>query len=170
MTAVHELIDEAVAARRSAAALSLRQQRELLVTQSFDEAFAEDLADAYARATPDEPTRKLYARRFEQFRDWVRPDQVSALPAAGATVASYLIHLALDGTSLPQIKAAASAIEWFHDVHGSYLDRAYIQAALAVAAKLLSPDGGGGEEKPVSLASRNQIMGSDEMPLAAGGA
>ena len=71
-----------------------------------------------------------------------------ALPAAGATVASYLIHLALDGTSLPQIKAAASAIAWFHDCGGHYLDACYIQAALAVAAKLLSPDDGGGEPLP----------------------
>ena len=73
---LERLLDETIVARRSAAALSLRQQRELLVTQSFDEAFAEELADAYARATPPEPTRKLYARRFESFRDWVRPDQV----------------------------------------------------------------------------------------------
>jgi hypothetical protein len=159
---LERLLDEAIVARRSAAALSLRQQRELLVTQSFDEAFAEELADAYARATPPEPTRKLYARRFESFRDWVRPDQVSALPAAGATVASYLIHLALDGTSLPQIKAAASAIMWFHDCGAHYLDACYIQAALAVAAKLLSPDDGGGESLPVT----NIIAGS-EMPMAA---
>jgi hypothetical protein len=160
---VHDLIDEAVAARRSAATLSLRRQRELAITREFDEAFAAELADAYARATPPEPTRKLYARRFESFRDWVRPDQVSALPAAGATVASYLIHLALDGTSLPQIKAAASAIMWFHDCGAHYLDACYIQAALAVAAKLLSPDDGGGESLP---AGTNVIAGS-ETPMAA---
>ena len=100
---------------------------------------------------------------LSSFRDWVRPDQVSALPAAGATVASYLIHLALDGTSLPQIKAAASAIAWFHDCGGHYLDACYIQAALAVAAKLLSPDDGGGE----SLPARTTITAPDNMPMAA---
>jgi hypothetical protein len=162
---VHELLDEAIAARRSAAALSARQQRELLVTQSFDAAFAEELADAYARATPPESTRKLYARRFESFRDWVRPDQVSALPAAGATVASYLIQLALDGTSLPQIKAAASAIAWFHDCGGHYLDACYIQAAFAIIAKLNSDDGGGGE--PIVHAPRTTITAPDNVPLAA---
>ena len=137
---------------------------ELLVTRSFDETFAEELGDAYARATPDEPTRKLYARRFESFRDWVRPDQVSALPAAGATVASYLIHLAVGGMPLYRIKETASAIQWFHDVHGSYLDTAYLTAALAVAAKLLSPpDDGGGEPLP----RRNIMVSDNEMPLAA---
>ena len=161
---VLELIDEAIASRKAAATLSLRQQRELLVTQSFDAAFADELADAYARATPPESTRKLYARRFESFRDWVRPDQVSALPAAGATVASYLIHLAVGGMPLYRIKETASAIQWFHDVHGSYLDTAYLTAALAVAAKLLSPEGGGGESLP---ALSNIIAGSDEMPMAA---
>jgi hypothetical protein len=160
---VDQLIDEAIAARRSAVALSLRQQKELLVTRSFDEAFAEELADAYAIATPPENIRKLYARRFEQFRDWLRPDGVSALPAAGASAASYLIHLAVGGTPLPQIKAAASAIAWFHDCGGHYLDACYIQAALAVAAKLLSPDDGGGE----SLPARTTITAPDNVPLAA---
>jgi hypothetical protein len=160
------LIDEAIAARRSAAALSARQQRELLVTQSFDEAFATELADAYARATPPEHTRKLYGKLFEQFRDWLRPDQVSALPAAGASVASYLIRQALDGKSLPKIKESASAIEWFHDCGGHYLDACYIQAAFAIIAKLNSDDGGGGE--PIVHAPRTTTIAASEMPLAAG--
>ena len=103
---VHELIDEAIVARMSAALLSRRQQRELLVTQEFDEAFAEELAAAYEAATPPEHTRKLYGKLFEQFRDWLRPDGVSALPAAGASVGSFLIHLSLNGTPLPKIQRA----------------------------------------------------------------
>ena len=121
--ALDQLLDEAIAARRSAVALSARQQRELLVIQSFDAAFATELADAYAAATPDERTRKLHAKRFEQFRDWVRPDQVSALPAAGATVASYLIHLRVGRHAIaPDQRATRLQYAWFHDAHGHYLD------------------------------------------------
>jgi hypothetical protein len=161
--ALDELIDEAIAARRSAAVLSLRQQRELLVTQSFDAAFADELADAYEAALPPEHTRKLYAKLFEEFRDWLRPDGVSALPAAGASVGSFLIHLALEDTPVARIKNAADSIAWFHDVHGSYLDTAYVQAAFAIIAKLNNPDGGGGEPLPVTN------IAADNVPLAAQG-
>jgi hypothetical protein len=160
--ALGQLIDEAISRRHDAAVLSRRQQRELLVTQEFDEAFAAELEAAYATATPPEHTRKLYAKLFEQFRDWLRPDQVSALPAAGATVASYLIRLALDDTSFARIKNVAAAITWFHDVHGSYLDAAYINAAFAIIAKLNSDDGGG---EP--LPSRTNTVAADNVPLVA---
>jgi hypothetical protein len=160
--AMLELIDEAIARRHDLALLSRRQQRELLVTQEFDEAFAEELATAYEAATPPEHTRKLYGKLFSQFRDWLRPDGVSALPAAGASVGSFLIHLALKDTPVARIKNVASAIQWFHDVHGSYLDAAYVQAAFAIIAKLNNPDGGGGEPLPVT-----NIIAASETPLAA---
>ena len=162
--ALDELMDEAISRRNDVALLSRRQQRELLVTQEFDEAFAEELASAYAAATPPEHTRKLYGKLFEQFRDWLRPDQVSALPAAGATVASYLIRLALDDTSFARIKNVAAAIIWFHDVHGSYLDVAYINAAFAVIAKLNSDDGGGEPLVPRT----NITLGNGDVAPAAG--
>jgi hypothetical protein len=154
--AVLELIDEAISRRHDVALLSRRQQRELLVTQEFDDAFAEELATAYEAATPPEHTRKLYGKLFEQFRDWLRPDQVSALPAAGATVASYLVRLGLDDTPFARIKNVAAAITWFHDVHGSYLDTAYLNAAFAIIAKL-NLDDGGGEPLP----SRTTIRAPD---------
>jgi hypothetical protein len=48
------------------------------------------------------------------------------------------------------------------DVHGSYLDAAYVQAAFAIIAKLNNPDGGGGEPLPVT-----NIIAASETPLAA---
>jgi hypothetical protein len=157
-----ELLDEAIAARSNAVILSRREQRESLITDEFDSAFAAELADVYAESMPPESIRKLFARLFEGFCDWLRPDGVPALPAAGAVVGDYLIYLALNGRS--QIKETAAAICWFHKIGGYYWDEERVQTAFKVIAKLHSDDGGGGE----SLPAGNIIMSSGEMPMAAG--
>ena len=164
--ALDELMDEAIAARRRAAILSRRQQRELLALQEFKEEFGEELDNAYAAATPPESTCNLYFKLFREFAEWLRTDDRSSLPATGVAVFNYLFHLALNGTPLPRIKNVAAAISWSHEVGGHYLDAAYIQVGLAAIAKLLSPDDGGGELLP---AGTDIVAGSGEMPLAAQG-
>jgi hypothetical protein len=160
---LERLLDEAIAARRSAAVLSRRQQREMLALQEFKEEFGEELDNAYAATTPSESTCNLYFKLFREFAEWLRTDDRSSLPATGVAVFNYLMHLVLNGASLPRIKNVAAAISWSHEVDGHYLDAAYIRAALAVAVKLLSPDGGGGE----SLPARTTITAPDNMPMAA---
>jgi hypothetical protein len=163
---LERLLDEAIAARRSAAVLSRRQQREELALQEFKEEFGEELDNAYAAATPSESTCNLYFKLFREFAEWLRTDDRSSLPATGVAVFNYLFHLALNGAPLPRIKNVAAAIAWSHEVGGHYLDAAYIQVGLAAIAKLLSPDDGGGE----SLPSRTNItLGNGDVVPAAGG-
>ena len=71
---VPDLLDEAIAARRRAAILSRRRQREELALQEFKEEFGKELDDAYAATTPSESTCNLYFKLFREFAEWLRTD------------------------------------------------------------------------------------------------
>jgi hypothetical protein len=134
------------------------------VTTDFEINFERHLCDAIENARPPD-----YRRYFDGFKQFAREHGLSFLPAPPALVAGYLLHLAVHKrTEMDDIRLAYRAIAYAHDLAELFIDRTYMDAAMAVITEIGS-DGGGGQPV-VPLASRNQIMGSDEMPLAAGGA
>ena len=69
---------------------------------------------------------------------------------------------------MDDIRLAYRAIAYAHDLAELFIDRTYLDAAMAVIAEIGS-DGGGGQPHPAGIGKPN-YSGSDEMPLAAGGA
>ena len=164
---VHELIDEAVAARRIAVKNAERSRKEQAFEALWneDEEFAPALAVAVAAATPSKSTCEAYRKLFEKFISWTRIDNLPALPSTGPIVGSYLEGIAASGVPLPQVKEVAAAIAWYHVAGQFYLDITYIEGAFNIIEGQHG-DGGGGQ--PVPLRPITNTIASD-MPLAAAG-
>jgi hypothetical protein len=144
-----------------ARAVAKQATLENYVTADFEKQFERHLCDAIERARPPD-----YRRHFDAFKDFARGHGLSFLPAAPALAAGYLLHLAVHKRAeMDDIRLAYRSITYAHDLAELFMDRTYLDAAMSVITEIGS-DGGGGQPV-VPLASRNQIMGSDEMPLAA---
>jgi len=90
------------------------------------------------------------------------------MPAHGAVIGCYLLHLAtIEHKSLPELRAAADGIVFVHEQRGHHVDPAYIEAALDVAAEIASGgDDGGGEV--ITPADPPPPTNNEALPLAAG--
>jgi hypothetical protein len=118
--------------------------------------FAKYLAEAHKEHSQPDRAFAKDKERFERFRLWCQQDELQYLPAADPIVFSYLIGLAAKGGStLQQIKRAATAIQNAHHMAGWHVSEIYLTAAMAACADILKgPEGGsrisGGLSAPAS--------------------
>jgi hypothetical protein len=138
------------------------------ITADFEQRFEQELRDAYARLRPPEQRK-----HFDGFIKFAREHGLDPLPALPALAAGYLLSMAIHGKApLDDIKLAYKSIIYAHDLKELYVDRTFLDAAMQVISEIGRDGGGGGGGKLIPLTpTRTQITaGSDEMPLAAGGA
>jgi hypothetical protein len=87
--------------------------------------------------------RARYREHFLTFKDYCGEHGVTALSAHGATVATWLLHLAaVERRTLAEVNQAAEAVRYYHSLQGD----ACTDAALSIAAKI-----GGGVTMAVEL-------------------
>ena len=135
------------------------------ITNDFEQQLEKHLCDAIERARPPE-----YRKYFDGFKQFARGHGLSFLPALPALAGGYLLHLAVHKrAAMDDIKLAYRSIIYAHDLAELFLDRTYLDAAMAVIDEI---DGGGdgGQLIPLTPIGNQIISGPDEMPLAAGGA
>jgi hypothetical protein len=136
------------------------------ITDDFEQRFEKHLCDAIERARPLE-----YRKHFDGFKEFARGHGLAFLPALPALAAGYLLHLAVHKrTEMDDIRLAYRAIAYAHDLAELFMDRTYLDAAMAVIAEIGSDGGGGQPVVPLTPIGNQIISGPDEMPLAAGGA
>jgi hypothetical protein len=111
--------------------LSGRMKREDEIAALVEEAVD---VDPY-RQMPPISEREEYQRAFARFADWAQRSGLCALPAAGHTVAFYLMEQSLNGASLDEIGTTAAAIKFTHEMARQYLDWAPVGAALDFCVK-----------------------------------
>src|SRR5262245_27004614 len=77
---------------------------------------------------------KIYENEIERFGGWARSYGLK-LPVNGRVAAGYLLELAAEGASLPDVTRAAHAIAFLYDsILRRYLDPQPIRAVLALTA------------------------------------
>ena len=83
-------------------------------------------------------TRARYAKIFQQFREWVSEDGLSALPASGAVVGTICSDLRSMASHYQGSSRRRIAIRYYHCAAEAFLDEAYILAAIEII-RALSP-------------------------------
>jgi hypothetical protein len=91
------------------------------------------IAAEHKRSWPNQEKRDDYYEAFKVFVGWCRENDLDPMPASGHVAAMHLIALKESGANYPQIRLAAAAVAFFHDVNDRFLDRLPIRAALAFA-------------------------------------
>ncbi|MEK9808992.1 MAG: site-specific integrase [Candidatus Nanopelagicales bacterium] len=76
-------------------------------------------ARTYAEAATAPNTRRAYASAWRSFTAWCKAQDLLALPAAPATVALYVAHLADAGRAVSSVQTALAAIRKAHEVAGT---------------------------------------------------
>ena len=121
------------------------------------------LTAAYGTIMPAADVRLRYRQHFMAFKDYCASDGVTAVPARGATVATYLLHLAVvEGRPLAELQEHASAIDFYLNLER----RAWGEAALKIIAGL-GDDGGGLPETETETAIEVHADTNAPVPLAA---
>jgi hypothetical protein len=140
----------------NARALIKAAMLEEYITNDFEQQLEKHLCDAIERARPPE-----YRKHFDGFKQFAREHGLSFLPAPPALAAGYLLHLAVHKRAeMDDIRFAYWSIAYAHDLAELFLDRTYLDAAMAVITEIGS-DGGGGQLVP--LRPVTNITGSDEI-------
>ena len=162
-------IDEAVAAAKERNADAERKFADGVCVQAFEGPFADQLLAAYQRRMPSEKLREQHYQAFRGFHTFAKNGGASLMPAHGAVIGCYLLHLAtIEHKSPPELRAAADGIVFVHEQRGHHVDPAFIEAALDVAAEIAGGGDGGGEG--VTPADPPPPTSHEALPLAAAGA
>jgi len=122
--------------------------------QKITDAFPEQVARAYKECTPSDLLRRRHQKLFAQFREAMIADKLSFLPAAPATVFTYLLDQHITNKrGVKDIRKSADAIQYYHHLMGFHVDDVMIEAVFNVIADM-PPDGGsrvvGGLSAPAS--------------------
>jgi hypothetical protein len=83
------------------------------------------------RATwPSQAKRDLYYGAFAEFAVWCKDRDFSAMPSDGWVISAFLIEARQAGATIAQLRCLMQAIEFFHMVHGAYVDILPVRSAL----------------------------------------
>src|SRR5262245_21360962 len=85
------------------------------------------------------PLLKRHAAAMDDFAQWVHSYGLT-LPVSGRVAAGYLLELAAEGASLPDLTRAANAVAFCFDRMRTYLDIRPIRAVLALARAQTRPN------------------------------
>jgi hypothetical protein len=163
------IIEEGAKARCDKVVASEREILNAEYIKAFEGPFADQLLAAYQRLTPPEEVRQQHYEKFRAFQAFAKNGSTEALPAHGAVIGCYLLHLlTIEHKPPAELKSAADAIVFVHQQKGFHVDGAYIEAALDVANELAS---GGGDDGGGSVVDGGSPPIIDApMALAAAGA
>jgi hypothetical protein len=135
------VLAQAVAHAKVRAAVAERKRREDVFALALEPIISAELEAAHAARWPDDITRSVYAAAAKAFAIWAGELGVGYLPAQGMTVATWLLERsAEDGATLADIRQAARAIIFTHEIAQHYLDHTPISAMLAWIAKRYAQD------------------------------
>src|SRR5262245_26123604 len=99
------------------------------INQTVEEIAGDWIAREIARS---KPLIKRHAAGMDDFAQWVHSYGLT-LPVSGRVAAGYLLELAADGASLPDLTRAANAVAFYYDRMRTYLDLRPMRAVLALA-------------------------------------
>jgi hypothetical protein len=110
---------------------------EMEIAETVDQVVGDWISTEMARSQRE---YRRYVNEIDRFKAWLHSYGLT-LPVSGRVVAGYLLELAADGASLPELRRAANAIRFYHDVTlHAYLDSRPIRAVLTLAAAQTSPN------------------------------
>ena len=113
------------------------------------------LCDAIERARQPE-----YRKHFDGFKEFARGHGLAFLPALPALAAGYLLHLAVHKRAeMDDIRLAYWSITYAHDLAELFMDRTFLDAAMAVITEIGGDGGGGGKVIPLTPMGNRDYFG-----------